>query len=173
MGVPNGGGATHTYNKGTIVHLPDDEYGLLEGRRMRDGTRWIEVTDMKVRSVKLEPKMYRCKVCFNKYKYKHGLKRHLLTHGKIKPYKCIMCGATFETPQGLAGHSNVHSSGLKYSRTDPVTGRKIERKVWPNRTSVVGFYCEHSGCGKSFTTKQGFGVHRSRAHGSEDANPGL
>ena len=131
LGVPNGGGATHTYNKGTVIHLSDAEYALLEGRRMRDGTRWIRITDMKTRSVKLIPKSHR--------------------EPKEKPPPIRR----------------------KHKPTDPVTGRKIEPAIKPEKKSMGAFYCEHKGCEKSFTTKQGFGVHKGRAHGGKDAHRSL
>lgn len=141
LGVPNGGGPTHSYVVGEVVDLPDEEYELLEGRRLRNGRRWIEPTRSELR--RLEPTASKakkrtrragrrkasvesrtCPICLVVFRYPSELKRHRPRCSPGGDYICGECGAGFDTPQALGGHRKGHGSGTK---TDPVTGRKLER----------------------------------------------
>lgn len=177
MGVPNGGGSTHTYNRGDIVELPDDEYALLEGRRQRDGTRWIELTDKELRTIgpvrwrKGEPhkNSFRkrgtgrvCNECGAEFKYPSELAKHRRTH---EPYICKLCGEAFDTSQALGGHTKREHQNKNRKRTDPVTGAPIPRRVRLDRTPPGSNACDY--CGRSFTTTGGLKVHIGRNHKGE------
>ena len=49
LGIPNGGGSTHSFDRGDVADLPEGEYELLEGRRDRRGIRWVAETDLELR----------------------------------------------------------------------------------------------------------------------------
>lgn len=150
LGVPNGGGSTHSYVVGEIVDLPDEEYELLEGRRLRNGRRWIEPTKSELR--RIEPKASKakaqrrrsgrrkssvesrtCPTCLFVFRYPSELVRHLPRCKPEGEHTCKTCGAGFDTAQALGGHRKGHGNRTK---TDPVTGRQIRRRDYETSTNL-------------------------------------
>lgn len=49
-----------------------------------------------------------CKTCFKSFKKPSTLKRHLITHTNIKPFKCSYCGRAFNVKHNLVRHKKRH-----------------------------------------------------------------
>ena len=84
----------------------------------------------------------KCHICgrgFNKATY---LKRHILSHSSVKPFKCNICGWGFFQYCNLKRHMTSHT-------------------ISPGE----GFKCSH--CGASFSTKSVLSVHMRDAHGDK------
>lgn len=49
-----------------------------------------------------------CTTCFKSFKKPSTLKRHLITHTNIKPFKCSYCGRAFNVKHNLVRHKKRH-----------------------------------------------------------------
>lgn len=49
-----------------------------------------------------------CSTCFKSFKKPSTLKRHLITHTNIKPFKCSYCGRAFNVKHNLVRHKKRH-----------------------------------------------------------------
>lgn len=49
-----------------------------------------------------------CSTCFKSFKKPSTLKRHLITHTNIKPFKCNYCGRAFNVKHNLVRHKKRH-----------------------------------------------------------------
>lgn len=96
IGVPNGGGPSHTYNKGTVADLTDDEYYCLYYRRDRAGNPWIR----KAEGEPLVTVPLNRKTVVQKAKEAAEL--------RLVPKPCPECGGLFNSKQ-MGGHRSGHT----------------------------------------------------------------
>lgn len=54
-------------------------------------------------------------VCGRSFNQKANKQRHLLTHNKLKDYRCNDCGKLFSQPQTLKAHLVIHAEKKPYS----------------------------------------------------------
>ena len=86
-----------------------------------------------------------CHICGRGFHKATYLKRHIQSHGSVKPYKCKICGWGFFQYCNLKRHMISHSHNGE------------------------GFACRH--CPAAFTTKSVLSVHLRDAHGDNLKNP--
>lgn len=61
------------------------------------------------RTAHMKERNINCKVCGKKFFDNHGLKRHMLVHGKIRAFCCKVCGKTFKRNGNLVVHVRIHT----------------------------------------------------------------
>ena len=64
-------------------------------------------------SCNLTEKQYECSVCLKKYFSEYGLRRHLLTHENLYPFKCDHCEKCFKRRDNLKRHQKMHMESPK------------------------------------------------------------
>ena len=136
-------------------------------------------------------KPYRCNICKRTFTTSPDLKQHARLHSKEKPYKCNQCSKSFFTKYMLDNHMQKHTDGeatkglvsrsLFGGKTSPkkATTKRSKRhqchlceKSYVNMTDLSDHLLQHSGekpyecnlCGKSFSWKSGFTLHRQKHH---------
>lgn len=55
-----------------------------------------------------------CDTCGKAFRMKHLLKRHLMMHGEVKPYKCRKCSKTYPRRDQLLSHAYTHKKNKPY-----------------------------------------------------------
>jgi len=60
-----------------------------------------------------KPRPYKCTVCDKRFRSKHRLNIHEISHTGGKLYSCTQCGKCFVDQYYLSKHMNVHSSKFK------------------------------------------------------------
>jgi len=66
--------------------------------------KWMLVRHMK----KHQDKKFICEVCNLQTERAHDLRKHLMTHEKIKPFSCEHCGKKFSRKQNMLRHAKNH-----------------------------------------------------------------
>ncbi|KRT80623.1 zinc-finger associated domain containing protein [Oryctes borbonicus] len=61
-------------------------------------------------NIKLERKVYSCKICDKSYRSSSSLRAHMRTHSSERPFKCQLCGKDFKHYGSLSYHKLCHSS---------------------------------------------------------------
>ena len=64
-------------------------------------------------SCHLTEKQYECSVCLKKYFSEYGLRRHLLNHENVYPFKCDDCEKCFKRRDNLKRHQKIHMENAK------------------------------------------------------------
>lgn len=112
---------------------------------------------------------YKCKFCTKTFMKARNLRRHILTHNEVKPYRCKACDSCFSRYDHLKFHQ-IHCKGRrarlevcipKITLDDVGTG-------WQNRFRTAAtekeqtFDCQ--ACSKSFTTSSNLARHNTLFH---------
>ncbi|KAL0985022.1 hypothetical protein UPYG_G00151960 [Umbra pygmaea] len=112
---------------------------------------------------------YKCNICTKTFMKSRNLRRHILTHTDVNPYRCKACDSCFSRHDHLKLHQS-HCKGkrkrlevriTKISLSDVGTG-------WQNKLDSTdsgkqqGLYC--SICSKSFPTHSNLARHNAMLH---------
>ena len=65
--------------------------------------------------------------CNKQYKTKYSLKRHYLTHTRIKQHQCFYCEKRFSLQQYLEEHIYIHTGEMPFVCKYPGCGRKFRQ----------------------------------------------
>ena len=138
-------------------------------------------------------KPYKCNICKRTFTTSPDLKEHARLHSKEKPYKCNQCSKSFFTKYMLDSHMQKHIDGeaanclvsrsLFGGKTSPkklaTKKGKVRRhqcnlcdKAYVNLVDLTDHMLKHMGekpyecnlCGRRFSWKSGFTLHRQRHH---------
>ena len=71
--------------------------------------------------------LYTCKECSKQFTLKGNLKRHLLTHAGVKPFKCHTCNKGFSRKADLEIHQRVHTGEKPYPCPHVQCGKRFAR----------------------------------------------
>lgn len=58
-------------------------------------------------------RLHRCELCSKVYSDGTDLKRHILIHKGLKPFKCTYCDKTFNDKSNLRCHERVHTGDVR------------------------------------------------------------
>uniref|UniRef100_A0A8C4F629 C2H2-type domain-containing protein n=1 Tax=Dicentrarchus labrax TaxID=13489 RepID=A0A8C4F629_DICLA len=112
---------------------------------------------------------YKCKFCTKTFMKSRNLRRHILTHNEVKPYRCKACDSCFSRYDHLKVHQNRCKG--KRSRLEvciPKISLDDVGKGWQNRFGIEPaekqetFECEI--CARSFSTQSKFSRHNTMFH---------
>lgn len=79
--------------------------------------------------------------CQKTFKDNSKLKRHMLVHTGIKPFRCLICNKTFSLDFNLKTHIRIHTGEKPYA-------------------------CKHPGCNKSFSQSNNLTLHEKSHEGN-------
>ena len=107
---------------------------------------------------------FHCEVCKKPFVDKAEMKRHMVIHSDLRPYKCDTCGAAFKRKGVLNAHISRHGNLFNITKEEcTICGQKLKFKHYlkkhmeihdPNRPS---FKCHV--CGKVVATKKSLRRH--------------
>ncbi|XP_012673349.2 zinc finger protein 1035 [Clupea harengus] len=111
---------------------------------------------------------YPCKFCNKNFSKARNLRRHILTHTDVKPYRCKVCDSGFSRHD----HLKVHQNRCKGSKQKlEVRVAKISPKLvgtgWQNSLQIKQeetFQCNT--CSKQFSSQKNVARHTSLVHTS-------
>ncbi|XP_035527640.1 zinc finger protein 1035 [Morone saxatilis] len=112
---------------------------------------------------------YKCKFCTKTFMKSRNLRRHILTHNEVKPYRCKACDSCFSRYDHLKVHQNRCKG--KRSRLEvciPKISLDDVGKGWQNRFGIgpaekqETFECEL--CVRSFSTQSKLSRHNTMFH---------
>lgn len=110
---------------------------------------------------------YKCKFCTKTFMKSRNLRRHILTHNEVNPYRCKACDSCFSRYD----HLKVHQTRCKGKRSRlevciPKVSLDDVGKGWQNRFSIEPaektFECEI--CSKSFPSESKLSRHCTMFH---------
>lgn len=112
---------------------------------------------------------FKCKFCTKSFMKARTLRRHILTHNEVNPYRCKTCDSCFSRYDHLKIHQ-IHCTGKrprlevcipKISLDDVGRGWQIKygSKTTENKN---GFNCE--ACSRSFSSSTNFSRHNTMFH---------
>ncbi|XP_056901501.1 zinc finger protein 1035 [Takifugu flavidus] len=113
--------------------------------------------------------MYNCRFCTRTFMKARNLRRHILTHNEVNPYRCKACDSCFSRYD----HLKVHQTHCKRERTRlevciPKISLDDVGKGWQNKYTFEtskkqdAFDCDI--CSKSFSTQSILARHNSMFH---------
>ncbi|XP_019741726.1 zinc finger protein 1035 isoform X2 [Hippocampus comes] len=112
---------------------------------------------------------YKCKFCTKTFVKPRSLRRHILTHNEVNPYRCKTCGSCFSRYDYLkVHHSHCKGKRLQLKICIPKISLDDVGKGWRNRFAnepvkrQEGFDCNV--CSKSFPTQSGLSRHVTILH---------
>lgn len=105
---------------------------------------------------------YLCQICAKAFKRKEALDNHAIVHKDLpKDFKCVTCGAAFNSQQYLNRHISRHFAEKKHKCRDCDMAFIDKRDYVVHVSKVHGnhrpFGC--SSCGMAYKTKQGLSTH--------------
>ncbi|KAJ8289788.1 hypothetical protein GJAV_G00005350 [Gymnothorax javanicus] len=112
---------------------------------------------------------YKCRFCTKSFMKARNLRRHILTHTEVKPYRCKSCESCFSRYDHLKLHQN-RCKGKRQRLEVRIFKLNLEdlRKHWEkNAVSAEekeGKIAECNSCGKSFTSKINLARHVALRH---------
>ncbi|KAM9806646.1 zinc finger protein 1035 [Syngnathus typhle] len=134
----------------------------------------LEITDTpaRIEEAQIVPKKagdeYKCKFCTKTFVKPRSLRRHILTHNEVNPYRCKTCGSCFSRYDYLKVH-HAHCKGkqLQLQICIPKIGLDDVGKGWKIRVGEPteqqnGFHCHV--CSKSLPTQSGLSRHVTLFH---------
>ncbi|XP_041798425.1 zinc finger protein 1035 [Chelmon rostratus] len=112
---------------------------------------------------------YKCKFCTKTFMKSRNLRRHILTHNEVKPYRCKACDSCFSRYD----HLKVHQTRCKGKRSRlevciPKISLDDVGKGWQNKFGLEpaekreSFECEV--CSRSFPTQSKLSRHNTMFH---------
>ncbi|XP_070690740.1 zinc finger protein 1035 [Pempheris klunzingeri] len=112
---------------------------------------------------------YKCKFCTKTFMKSRNLRRHILTHNEVKPYRCKACDSCFSRYD----HLKVHQTRCKGKRARlevciPKISLDDVGKGWQNKFAIEAaekqesFDCEI--CSRSFATQAKLARHNTLFH---------
>lgn len=112
---------------------------------------------------------YKCKFCTKTFMKSRNLRRHILTHNEVKPYRCKACDSCFSRYD----HLKVHQTRCKGKRTRlevciPKISLDDVGKGWQNKFGIEHaekqdtFECKI--CSRSFSTRSKLSRHDTMFH---------
>lgn len=112
---------------------------------------------------------YKCKFCTKTFMKPRNLRRHILTHNEVKPYRCKACDSCFSRYD----HLKVHQTRCKGKRPQlevriPKISLDDIGKGWQNKFGIEDaekqetFDCEV--CSRSFSTQSKLSRHNTMFH---------
>ena len=116
-----------------------------------------------------EMRTHKCETCGKKFSHEYNLKKHMLSHSEIRPFKCPVCDYAANRKDHVRRHiKQWHSIGLdQYADRDgkPVTLEELgygnlKIRVKPNEQ---GLYTCH-GCDATFSERRYLSRHVERIH---------
>ncbi|KAF5302886.1 hypothetical protein FQA39_LY02066 [Lamprigera yunnana] len=128
-------------------------------------------------------KNYVCSICGKRLYKPRGLKDHMRTHAKEKPYKCDIssCNKSFVTIKNLKYHKRLHGGSYKMKdkntkyvctvcaiKCTKLSHLKIHMKI---HIGEKPFKCEISNCSKSFKSSRKLNRHKRSHTGSNKIDP--
>lgn len=112
---------------------------------------------------------YKCKFCTKTFMKPRSLRRHILTHTEVKPYRCKACDSSFSRYDYLKVHQ-THCTG-KRGRLEvciPKISLDAVGKGWKNNIGILNineqqrFGCHH--CLSSFSSESNLRRHVTMLH---------
>ncbi|TMS11224.1 Zinc finger protein 91 [Larimichthys crocea] len=111
---------------------------------------------------------YKCKFCTKTFMKSRSLRRHILTHNEVKPYRCKACDSCFSRYD----HLKVHQTRCKGKRSRlevciPKISLDDVGKGWKNRFGIESskqptYECKV--CSRSFPTQSKLSRHNTMFH---------
>ncbi|XP_061631940.1 zinc finger protein 1035 isoform X1 [Phyllopteryx taeniolatus] len=112
---------------------------------------------------------YKCKFCTKTFVKPRSLRRHILTHNEVNPYRCKACGSCFSRYDYLkVHHAQCKGKRLRLQICIPKISLDDVGKGWQNRLAIKPmkqqerFDCKV--CSKSFPTQSGVSRHVTLFH---------
>ncbi|XP_061675540.1 zinc finger protein 1035 [Syngnathoides biaculeatus] len=112
---------------------------------------------------------YKCKFCTKTFVKPRSLRRHILTHNEVNPYRCKACGSCFSRYDYLkVHHAQCKGKQLRLQICIPKISLDDVGKGWQNRLISKplklpqGFDC--TVCSRSFPTQSGLSRHVKLFH---------
>ena len=182
----------HTRDKPHECSLCGQKYTsrthCLEHERLCDGvyrsSRSTTKADVKDKSLSLTTKFksgqvakgevegeYKCRFCTKSFMKPRNLRRHILTHTEVKPYRCKTCESCFSRYDHLRLHQN-RCKGKRQRLEVRIFKLNLEdcQRNWQNkpdhtkRNAQEGNMAECSSCGKCFASEINLARHVALCH---------
>ncbi|XP_056142891.1 zinc finger protein 1035 [Lampris incognitus] len=135
-----------------------------------DTSKLLNVSNFKETKEKLKAESegeYKCKFCTKTFMKSRNLRRHILTHTEVKPYRCKACDSCFSRYDYLKLHQ-IRCKGKKQRLEVCIPKISLEDvgKGWQNKLKPAAekqaFEC--SLCFKTFSTQSNLARHFSMLH---------
>lgn len=118
----------------------------------------LRIHQKRVHSV--EPPLYACSVCNEKFSTKRSHKVHMTQHERNEDYACSLCSETFKTSSALRSH--------KRSTHPQVAGSSTKRRVRKQQQKAQSLHC--SLCSMNLATGEELCQHMIHSHAKDRSN---
>lgn len=117
---------------------------------------------------KPERTKHECPICQARFARQGELKRHMVKHSDVRPYKCAVCERAFKRSSELSSHMQIHRSvtyaceTCSFTTTNKVSLRTHDRRV---HQRDLRYRCEQ--CGKGFMSNYDLEDHKASHLGTK------
>ena len=112
---------------------------------------------------------HQCEICKKMYKRLRDLNKHLVSHSKIRKFKCLECGSEFKRSQDLKKHKVDHD-GMKFVCEICSIEIKHERSYKRHMSGHEAKKYECPKCQKHFHRKDKLAVHQRTCRSTAEYN---
>ncbi|KAM4601202.1 uncharacterized protein ACJ7VT_021002 [Polymixia lowei] len=115
---------------------------------------------------------YKCKFCTKTFMKSQNLRRHILTHNEVKPYRCKACDSCFSRYDYLKLHqTRCNGKRRRLEVCIPKISLDAVGKGWQNNLDSLAIKKQQTLgcnlCSKSFSTKSNLNRHFSMHHATK------
>ncbi|XP_055637188.1 zinc finger protein 728-like isoform X1 [Toxorhynchites rutilus septentrionalis] len=104
---------------------------------------------------------YTCDVCGKVYRSKDNFSHHIKTHSNERNFSCSYCDRSFLRKNQLGRHEQTHTKDNHYDGQPSNGNNKLSKKSTRHSCNI---------CGKTFCRPIRLAIHRTLAHGIEEAD---